>query len=406
MADDFTLTYTVEILNIIDLNQGLNNDVDLSWDSLNGADSNARDGSDGPAGALNDYAVTATDTITTNNISISKIISDTDQAHTNGNDVVIGETITYELTINLSETTTGSVVVNDVLPQQLSYIVGSLTVINGNTGMTTQFADENTSSSYDSTTRTLTVNLGDIDNPGNLNATDDKVILRYQAVVENDINNQSPNIKTNNVEVTSIDGAATDKTDAVILEPELEISLAVSNKAPINNEIIQFTLTVDHASVSESDAFDLTLTNLLTDPDLTITGIDSIGGTNSAGLNINDFVITPDGSGIVFAAPGTLDLGLTDDFTLNFSVKVSADPASIGHVNDTIANLSWSSINGDNDNERDGTGGVNDYNTTTNQDVTLSPIPPKPTLPILFLMHRTTMQIKMMKTIFSTEKTA
>ena len=382
LADDFTLTYTVEILNIIDLNQGLNNDVDLSWDSLDGANSNARDGSDGPAGALNDYAVTATDTITTNNISISKIISDTNQAHTNGNDVVIGETIIYELTINLSETTTGSVVVNDVLPQQLSYIAGSLNVINGNAGMTTQFVDENTSSSYDSVTRTLTVNLGDINNPDNLNSTDDKVILQYQAVVENDINNQSPNIKTNNVEVTSVGGAATDTTDAVILEPELEISLAVSNKTPINNEIIQFTLTVDHASVSESDAFDLTLTNLLTDPDLTITGIDSIGGTNSAGLNINDFVITPDGSGIVFAAPGTLDLGLTDDFTLNFSVKVNGDPASIGHVNDTIANLSWSSINGDNDNERDGTGGVNDYNTTTNQDVTLSPIPPKPTLPI------------------------
>ena len=382
LADDFTLTYSVEILDIINLNQGLSNDVDLSWDSVDGTNSNARDGSDGPAGALNDYAATATDAITTNNISISKIISDTDQAHTNGNDVVIGETITYELTINLSETTTNNVVVNDILPQQLSYIAGSLNITTGNTGMTTQFIDENTSANYDPTTRILTVNLGNINNPDNSNITDDKVILRYQTVVENDISNQSPDVKANNVTVTSDGGLATDTTDAVILEPELKISLAVSNKTPINNEIIQFTLTVDHASVSESDAFDLTLTNLLTDPDLTITGIDSIGGTNSTGLNINDFVITPDGSGIVFAAPGTLDLALTDDFTLNFSVKVNGDPASIGHVNDTIANLSWSSINGDNDNERDGTGGVNDYNATTNQDVTLSPVPPKPTLPI------------------------
>ena len=162
----------------------------------------------------------------------------------------------------------------------------------------------------------------------------------------------------------------------------MEISLAVSNKTPVNNEMIQFTLTVGHASVSQSDAYDLILTNLLTDPDLTIVGIDSIGGTNSAGLSINDFAVSPDGSGIVFVAPGTLDLGLADDFTLNFSVKASDDPASIGHVNDTIVNLSWSSVNGNSDNERDGTGGVNDYSVSANQKVTLSLAPPKSALPV------------------------
>ncbi|VAX09906.1 internalin, putative, partial [hydrothermal vent metagenome] len=319
-----------------------------------------------------DYALIDSETVTTENLlSIVKTISATDQASSAGTDVVIGEVVTYELTVTVIEGTTNTVNITDTLPQELTFIAGTLAVTPNGPGMTTSYVDEATSATWTPATRVLTVDLGTVTNPGDNNAVNDTVTITFDVLVANDTNNNNNETKTNTVAVTDGVRNDSDTIDVTVREPELTITTSVSDATPHLNDVIQYTLTVDHSAGSTEDAFDLTLTDLLPSTDLSIISIDSIGGTNADSFAVGDFTITGGGSGIAFTAPGTLDLALTNDFTITYSVQVTNDIADYGSSYTNNAHLSWTSTDGPNSDERTSGGGINDYDATDASGVTL-----------------------------------
>ncbi len=98
----------------------------LNWSSANNSAGFVSGGTPvgGTASNLTDSA-----TVATNNASFTKVISSTNNPNTTGNNVVVGETITYTFTITLPEGQMDNVTFTDVLPQYLTDVVmGSVTL--------------------------------------------------------------------------------------------------------------------------------------------------------------------------------------------------------------------------------------------------------------------------------------
>ena len=305
-----------------------------------GAEDGERDGS----GGINDYADAESADHTLNAPYINKTI--------NPDQYTIGEELTFTLTVNLPEGVTESLVVVDDLPAGLAYVshIVDDDQFNGTLPAPTVTTDIGSGGS-------LELDFGDTttaaDNDGGNNA----FAVALTAQVVNISGNQDGDVLTNQGRIQYAGGAdQTNQASVEIIEPLLQVEKTITTLPP---EVdaggdVTYTVTISHASGSRANAYDLVfadalpadLTLDLASVDVTLNGSAAGAADNSSGntVNVSLASLPDDGSSLV--------------------IEYTAAIGSAVAPNQEIANtggVDWTSRPGLEAEERDGSGGVNDY---------------------------------------------
>jgi len=342
----------------------IDNTAQVTWTSLNGSRPGERTGPVPGPNPPNDYIATSpTATITVPGfVDIEKTALDPT--------VAIGQTADYRLAVTVIEGTTENITITDTLPSGTRYIPGSAMVVDANGTTITNFQANLVGGE-------LVITIDSVEAPGLVDSGSTNVIdtatftLGYQVIVENLDANQAGVALDNTVEI-GIPGVGTTTDDAqvIVVEPLLDIFKFTSNINIEAGDTVSYQVVVVHDATSTSDAFDLVLSDTL--PAQFIPGsaqvvAATIDGTSVAG---SFFFV----GNQLFTVPGPIDLAIGQTLLLTISARVINDVSPLDTIDNTI-DVTWTSTNGVNPDERDGSGvpARNDYNTSANANQIIVP---------------------------------
>lgn len=307
----------------------------------------------GNAGAAGKNTVTDSNGTTANptvdfgflsNPGFTKSIIGTNEQHTTGNDVAIGEIVTYEIVIDLPQGTPfTNVTITDQMDKGLAF-VECISVFVLGVDQTSTVCPPAVSSITDA---------GDLaSNPanpgrqivftiGNVTATapSQTITIQYRVIVLDVIENQS-DVQLNNSATWAWSGGSqtTSASNVRIVEPDLDIDKSANptNNVPLGTPI-QFTLFIDHTTpASQTDAFDVVLTDILP-ANLEYVQC-SVTYTNG---------LAPDTLASTYCNPGTTTTDLIFEwqvFPLGATSTITFNARLIGSPAVNTASVDWTSI--------------------------------------------------------------
>lgn len=280
--------------------------------------------------------------------TVGKTITGTNQTFTTGNNVAIGEIVTYQVQVTLPEGTSYNVRVNDVLDQGLAFVdLVSLVPAAGisYTGPAAPvFAAYPPASGEPADAgRQLTLDLGTVTNANTNNAVPDTVTVTYRAVVLNSAGNNRGDQRNNAARWRWSILAADQEVNAAapnvtILEPTLRIDKTASPTTGDQGDTITFTLVVSHSGASNTNAFDITLSDVIP------AGLTYVGGSllNTAGVVPSALAAS---AGTISATWSSLTKSPAQTSTLQFRATVDLGVID-GSVLTNRANIAWTSLPG------------------------------------------------------------
>jgi fimbrial isopeptide formation D2 family protein/uncharacterized repeat protein (TIGR01451 family) len=326
---------------------------------VSGAADGERDGSGSPAS--NDYSDADPATVTVNGASFAKALDATSAGNTDDADVAIGEVLTYALTVTLPEGKVTTARVVDDLPAGLAYVAGSVAVdTSGFAGSVP--APTVTASGGDG--GEVTVDFGQITVTDDNDAANNSFIVRLQAVVLDDADNQAGRTLAN-AATLAVDGGTAIPAGpvvATVVEPDLSVSKAPDDASAAFGQEILYTITVAHTLASGAAAQDVVVTDTIP------AGLTYVAGSAGAPAG---WTAGFAGTTVTFSAasfplvPGTA--------ALTYRAVVEG-PGTVA-LRDVLTNAVtavWTSLPGSVGGERTGGGGVDDYRRTTSADVTVT----------------------------------
>ncbi len=311
-----TITYNATVTNDVNPGTTYQNLASAAWDSLENPpavdDGGNRRGSTG----------TVRDNFTILAPMLTKVVASTslgDTAageHTGLDDLAIGETVTYTLTIGFPQGTTVDALLVDTLPAGLRAI-GASTVPNfGNSGISTGFIAPTIAADGSS----VTFDFGSIVNPADGVLTNDWISVTVTAVVLDIASNTDGGVLTNSATFsngTSPDVA--DEEDVELVEPELALTKSMAAGGTGGSAVI--TLVI--ANNGTGPAYNIVLEDVLSHTAWSASSITA--GTAPAGFTSAVLANTP-------AAGQT-----TVRFTSNASVGLLPDASVTATINATLA---------------------------------------------------------------------
>ncbi|MFD0878392.1 DUF4347 domain-containing protein, partial [Variovorax dokdonensis] len=309
--------------------------------------------------------------------------SDTSSAGTVGSDVVVGETILYDIVVTLPEGTTNSLRIDDLIPPGLALDMSfgggqgyQLITVAGAGGSGALAADFNGSVSGVSVSSggaigtdgvdarmTFSANATSADN----NAGNNSFVIRVRLVASNESGNQAGRVLSNVAQIVYSDpdgdapaGAAVDRTVAMtgaqpsvtLREPTLTLTQTSAIDSAIGvdgGDLIEYTITITNNS--GYDAYDISLLEafptagnvpvpLLTNVALIGSAVYGGGATSNGGP---DFVLGADG--ILRTADGAnVDILAGGSITLRVTAQVTPEAVE-GQSIDSTAQVQWTSLN-------------------------------------------------------------
>ncbi|MCP4472068.1 MAG: DUF11 domain-containing protein, partial [Gammaproteobacteria bacterium] len=371
------LTYRVVVQTGIEPNEVISNSVLVDWTSLDDADpSNAfeRTGAGCPAiVAPNDYCSAPAVAIITadeRNSIVKTVIEDTyvePPLSTAFDSIVrVGDTVTYQLDVNIQEGTTASVNILDTVPAGMTFV----DVVSINGASTAPYAPPvsgaGSNFSYApipaasvptaGNTLALNWNLGTIANDAAGDPTTDSMIIIYRArVTENILPQINTLTLTNTADLTYIDGIGNpspaglnDTADIFVLQPIMDALSKTDRLARPSGitvvpatDVMEFNLQTCNTT-GLAHAYGLLLTDTLPSQLNETTLVGPSNGALAPDVLINgvlasdgvDYVYTPPaarGGNMVFSFNTPIDPGICVD--INFDM---------GFYTDFAANQSWS----------------------------------------------------------------
>ncbi|MDZ7843598.1 MAG: sortase [Anaerolineales bacterium] len=340
----------------IELGTSHGNTVDADWSSQDGSQATERIYDDGLTGPVDDglQDQDSASFVTGSPTTLTKDDGGITQA-------VIGDLIHITLTIDTPLGTLRAASVEDILPTGMVYVSGSQTV-SGNISA----ASFSTSSPNDgSAAVTLTWDFGDAA------VTGSPVVIEYDARTANVAGNIDGTNLVNEVTLSYIDDGGpqtlTDSDDVSVIEPLLVIDKSTSNPTPALGETVTFTLEISHDPASSADAYDLVL------KDTVPAGYTYVGGSLTHDSGTSPDQLLDSGAPDLSAAWNSFPRGSAS--VLTYQATLDADLSPGDNLTNT-AILTWTSQSGPDANERDGSGGINDYrdedtvtSTATNPDL-------------------------------------
>ena len=290
---------------------------------------------------------------------LAKTLPATSETGSAGDEVLIGEVLTFEVSVNMPQGTLRQVTMSDTLPAGLTYIAGSTelarefdTGLNAatnpgsiNTAAAGTFVGLTDGTEMVVSGQNLSLFLGDIINSDS-DVNDEQYHLRYQVVVANNSGNQAG--------VSPLNSAALSYQDALsqpfslppvgytvtVIEPDVQISKSNNPSIiPSDGGTISFTVNVTNPTAGNiAPAYDVQITDIL------------IAGY----INLVVGVITP-GGGIVAgditdnSTPAGLDIIVSTfpvDGTLTIIYTAEAEAAADVPMLTNTAVVEWTSVPG------------------------------------------------------------
>lgn len=262
----------------------------------------------------------------------------------------IGEEVDFQIEADLPPGGTRNLWINDSLPQGLVYNASSIYC--RGTRLKREFLEISGSGSPESR---ICWFFGD-----SISAS--SIDLGYSATVTNTPENQNGlKLETGTACMAwGVSGIDCDEAGGLnIVEPDLVLEAATSSLAGDTGDEITYTLFVFHSESSSSPAFDVDLQDLLP------SGLSYSSGSASV---LSGPPATFDPSGLKWHFD-LLDLSWNADKKVLLRYNATISQAVPGDALRNNATLTWSSMPGDNPEERDGSGGVNDYLRTASSQV-------------------------------------
>ncbi len=271
-----SVEFDAVVMDTVTPGQTLNNLTRASYTSLvdGGRDNSSNPGAvdDDDDGQLNNYEESAGQAlIVASDVAIDK---QADRSR-----LAIGDTVRFTIRADIIEGTTSSLVMHDVLPDGLAYVSHSVHV--GNSGISFSNPDYNDNQGAG---QEVVLEFGDVTNPSDDTTTDDYIEVEIVARAENTSANQSGVILRNGeqadgseVYLTYGTGGDLERVDfdndlstpgiqgipIELIEPDLEVSKAVSPQAQSLGDLVTYTITIRHTSDSNADAYDLVVHDTL-----------------------------------------------------------------------------------------------------------------------------------------------
>ncbi|NOK72260.1 MAG: isopeptide-forming domain-containing fimbrial protein [Chloroflexi bacterium AL-N15] len=333
--------------------------------------------------------------------TFSKTIVTTNQAHTTNNNVIIGEQVQYQVTMDIPEGTINDVFITDRLDTGLAFV--SIDNIVASPGVSTSqgtFADvvANTvftaiGSGSANQGRVATLDFGTITNSDTDNTIDETITVTYTAVVINSDDNDRGEMRSNEASWTWSDGNLSDTAQEVtIVEPTLQITKTASPTTGDAGDIITFNLSISHTGASNTDAFNVDLNDVIPS-DMTYVASSLSNTTGLAPTTLSESGGTISATWDTFAQ--------NDTSTLEFQVILDGSVVPNQEIINT-ADIEWTSVPGDEttpqsphnplSTERTGDpsdpgGTANDYNDQDSDTVTIFMPSPEKSLVVTSEAH-------------------
>ena len=322
--------------------------------------------------------------------AINKQIIATDRPYTSQasghENVVIGEIITYQVTLTVPEGTNANAQFVDTLDRNLS--ITELVSATSSAGISftnplAAFTSVVPTDAGGGSANRITFDFGTITNTNTDNAATETITLVYRAVVSNVVGNQVSVQRTNTAALNSDAGSiSTQAPYVVVVEPNIAVSLTPNVTTADAGDTVTFTLTL--TSNGGSPAFDVGIADLIPAGMTYIpASLIQTGGPAAISLGVVGAGLSGTWSQIDPGAPVTLSFQVTLDngVTIGQSLSQTAD-AEWSSIPGGASNLSPYTTIGDAERTGvDGVGGVNDYVSSGTAAVTVvTPIAPVLTL--------------------------
>jgi uncharacterized repeat protein (TIGR01451 family) len=313
--------------------------------------------------------------------------SDSSAAHTTGSDLVIGESMLYDIVVTLPEGNTQNLRVNDLVPDGLtldtSFGNGGYQIITTRAGSGALAADfaGNVSVSGISAAGTdgadMQITFSASSANGDNVASNNSFVIRVRLVASNVIGNQAGRQLTNSASVVFSDPdgdtpngtTALDRTVALtgarptvsIVEPTLTVTQSAQGGGIAGvdrGDTLTYTITVRNGTAAgDENAYDVVFVDNLP---VELSNVQIVGVTLSGGATITgpgDFVLA---NGVLQSAPGTkLDIPRGGSLVIQLSGTLNIMTGLSGTVDNQV-NVTWTSLDGANAGERTGADGVLD----------------------------------------------
>ncbi|MBC7879404.1 MAG: sortase [Anaerolineales bacterium] len=200
---------------------------------------------------------------------LTKTIVGTDQAFTSGNDMAIGEWVTYEVRINLpAGIALNNVTITDRMDKGLAFVDCVSATLAGVNIMPAVCPPTVSSVTDPGDSPANPANPGRqiVFNVGNIPAqpAGSTLVIQYNAIVLDVIENQDGDTLNNSVTWAWTGGSfTTSAPNVTIVEPDLDIDKSATPTVVTVGTPIQFTLFIDHTTLTSIDAFDVVVTDIL-----------------------------------------------------------------------------------------------------------------------------------------------
>ncbi len=321
--------------------------------------------------------------------AIDKTILSTNQAHTTDPNVAIGEIVTYQVVVTLPEGASSGAKLVDTLDPGLAYVdcisVAASSDLSTSIGTFADACNDPTNPTVAGSGSLITYDLGTVTNSNTDNTVPDTITFQYSAVVLNSTANNR-GLPLNNAAAWQWDGGSVSDSapDVIIVEPELDIQKSASPAVGDAGDVIDITLVVQHTGISNADAFDVTLSDVIP---AGMTYLGSLDCTTGA----------EDPNACLYTAPATITANW-DDFPdagdtsiIKFQVTLDASVQS-GQTIINRSDIDWTSLPDDSNIARsdynplsvertgdptDVGGGANDYKDSDTAQVKISGEPVK-----------------------------
>lgn len=289
---------------------------------------------------------TDTASVATRAPSMTKTIVTTNQAHTTGNNVAIGERVSYRVTLRVPEGTTPAAALTDVLDSGLALVsLDSLTASPALSAGNGAFAAVLAAATVGpepvadvqavNQGRRIRLDFGTLTNSDTDNATDETVTLDYTVVVLNSTGNNRGTGRNNAVSVAYTGGSATaNAPNVTIVEPTLQVVKTAVPTGGDAGDAVTFTVTLSHTGASNTTAFNAVLT------DAVPSGLTFVSAAQTGGLAATTLTT----AGSLAATWNTFALGDTATFQIVATIDTGLGS---GTVLTNTAPATYTSLPGD-----------------------------------------------------------
>ncbi|MCK7598565.1 isopeptide-forming domain-containing fimbrial protein [Microbulbifer sp. CAU 1566] len=363
LGQSLTLVIDATVVNDVVLGSVVTNTATVDWESIDGDDPNERTGEDG-TGGLDDYETDGSAQFTVANVVAGKsILSSSLENNFNGvTEAVIGEEVTYQASFEIPEGVVLNAQILDTLPVGMEFVsfdeiivADDITLVPAD-GLGAPIVTVN----GDGTT-TLNFGSASVINTGTDDVTD-LITIVYTVRVTNVDSNQAGTLLTNNAQFITDDSTTEASTTVTVIEPQLLIDKVADVTSGDNGDQVTYTITATNPDDgSSTTAYDVIFTDLLPEEldNISFTATLELGGATS---DVTGFFNYDSGTNqLVLNPQSELDIIPGTTVTITITGTLINTVAGSDIVNDT--DLRWSSLDGDDDNERTGEDGEgNDLN--------------------------------------------